>query len=156
MFDDQSQTTSMILLRTTRNVSSHCANSGRAAPLQNGVPSSSTHCAPLIKQGNTGALSVVGFAPSTGISAKLQIQPKRVSIGDPVQLHLVLNVSSKREVPVLVDYRVHFIKADGTTSPKVFKWTTSAISRDAPVTLTKQHHMRETTTRTPTARKTCH
>ena len=47
----------------------------------------------------------------------------------------------------LIDYAVHHVKADGSTSPKVFKVWTLELPAHAEVMLAKRHSLRPVTTR---------
>jgi hypothetical protein len=49
------------------------------------------------------------------------IDPDRVAIGDKVRIEVSLTNPSDTPAGGLVDLRVHFVKANGATSPKVFK-----------------------------------
>ena len=44
-----------------------------------------------------------------------------MSIGGKIRLEIEVVSPSAGPTAALVDFRVHFIKANGTTSPKVFK-----------------------------------
>jgi hypothetical protein len=47
----------------------------------------------------------------------------------------------------MIDYIVEHQKANGTLSPKVFKWKTTHIAPQQSLTLTKTHHFKPITTR---------
>jgi hypothetical protein len=79
--------------------------------------------------------------------AALVLAPKRLSVGQSLQLTVTLNSRSPRAQTLLIDYVVHHVKANGSTSPKVFKgWQIELGGREQRV-LVKQHSMREITTR---------
>lgn len=76
----------------------------------------------LIKAGNAGALSVLGYgtdSPARVVSTTCR--PDAVAIGGKVRIETVIGNPSRNETGVLVDFRVHFVKAGGSTRPKVFK-----------------------------------
>lgn len=75
-----------------------------------------------VKRGEAGALDVLGFGKTAEVTVrKVLITPQRPSIGKFVSIAFeVANTSAKRQ-SVLVDFRIHFVKANGGTSPKVFK-----------------------------------
>jgi len=76
----------------------------------------------LIKEGNADALAVLGFQPgSPARLVEVLCRPGRVEIGERVRIEVTLMNPSDDEIGVLVDLRVHFVKANGSTSPKVFK-----------------------------------
>ncbi len=75
-----------------------------------------------VKRGEAGALEVLGFGKAAEVAVrKVRITPKRASIGESISIAFeVANTSAKRQ-SVLVDLRVHFVKANGRTNPKIFK-----------------------------------
>ena len=101
----------------------------------------------LVKSGNTGALDVIGFGPPKKLSANLTIQPKRVSIGESVELSLELKSSFSKSQKAVIDYVVHYVRKGEKTSEKVFKWKTTELPPNETTSLTKKHSMRATTVR---------
>lgn len=69
----------------------------------------------LIKAGDARALSLLGYDQTT-VTATAAL-PRALKIGAKLPLTIELAGNG----PVLVDIRVHFVKANGTTSPKVFR-----------------------------------
>jgi hypothetical protein len=54
----------------------------------------------------------------------LRLAPTRLAIGESVDLELRLASSSRQTQRLVIDVVVHYVKAKGATSPKVFKgWT---------------------------------
>ena len=101
----------------------------------------------LIKSGHAGALAVMGVGPADKISATLRIKPKRIAIGDAVDLVIVLKSGAKKTQRLVVDYAVRYARAQGTSAPKVFKWTNLSLDGGQETTLRKRHSMRPTTIR---------
>jgi hypothetical protein len=52
---------------------------------------------------------------------KVCFAPKRVAIGGAVDVTFVLRSTTNRTQSLLVDLAVHFVKASGGASPKIFK-----------------------------------
>jgi 3-methyladenine DNA glycosylase AlkC len=76
----------------------------------------------LIKAGNPEALSVLGYgAGSPARVIATTCEPATVAIGEKVRVQTTVENPSSEETGALVDIRVHFVKADGSTRPKVFK-----------------------------------
>ena len=76
----------------------------------------------LVKQGDTRALAILGFGGVPAVSVEsATILPTRVCIGDNVVIAFTLRSSMKRRQTLLVDLRIHYRKANGTSRPKVFK-----------------------------------
>jgi len=78
-----------------------------------------------IKRADAGALSALGYGGKANLSvAGIRITPKRAVIGGKLSLRFVLSNPGKKPQRALVDLRVHYVKANGGTSAKVFKLTT--------------------------------
>ena len=76
----------------------------------------------MVKRGHTGALAVLGYAPDSPVSIRSVVcSPETVEIGGKVRIEVEVENPSKEEAHALVDLRIHFVKANGSTSPKVFK-----------------------------------
>ena len=75
----------------------------------------------LIKAGSPGALRVLGYAAHPALEVVGVNVPESASIGDTLRFSFGLRSTSAAPQPLLVDYVVHFVKADGKTRPKVFK-----------------------------------
>jgi len=76
----------------------------------------------LIKAGDPGALAVLGYGSDSPARAGVAaVTPDIVSIGAKVKIEIAVENPSADPCGALVDLRVHFVKANGSTSPKVFK-----------------------------------
>lgn len=77
----------------------------------------------LVKSGHPDALDLLGFGGEARvIITESGVSPSRVRLGQKVEISATL--VAKEDTRVLLDYRIHFRKANGTASPKVFKGTT--------------------------------
>jgi 3-methyladenine DNA glycosylase AlkC len=104
-------------------------------------------CRSLIKAGHPQVLQAWGLgAPFKG-QAALQLSPAGVQLGGAVALQLALQSSSRRAQSLVVDYAVHHVKANGSTSAKVFKGWTLQLPAAGTVQLAKQHAVKPITTR---------
>jgi hypothetical protein len=76
----------------------------------------------LLKSTHSGALHLVGAgeAPSVRIAC-VELEPGRVKRGGTLRFSFALVSTAKRAQQLLVDYAVHFVKADGKPRAKVFK-----------------------------------
>lgn len=77
----------------------------------------------LVKQGHPGALEVLGYGPPRGLEVSFDATPKRLAIGGAAQLRARIGHRTQGAQRLMVDFVVHYVKASGKTSPKVFKWT---------------------------------
>lgn len=101
----------------------------------------------LLKDGHPGALSVLGFPPPDRISASLDVFPSSVAVGESVTLEATVHNDSSEDVPLMVDYAVHFLRKGGKISDKVFKWKTLELVAGERRSLEKRHSLKETTIR---------
>jgi 3-methyladenine DNA glycosylase AlkC len=75
-----------------------------------------------VKRGEPGALQLLGFGKKAAVVVEdVHFNPRRVPIGGRVALEFTLRSTSAKRQELLVDLAVHFVKASGKTSPKVFK-----------------------------------
>ncbi|WP_432846890.1 DNA alkylation repair protein [Amycolatopsis sp. CA-161197] len=102
----------------------------------------------LIKQGDPGALALLGFGPPDGITFEGPLlSAPSVSIGDELGFTGTLRNTGDSPANLVVDYVVHHRKANGTTTPKVFKLTTRVLDPGAELLLDRTHSFRVITTR---------
>ncbi len=101
-----------------------------------------------IKHGDAAALALIGYANGDGLACKaLTITPDRVRIGEKITITVEIANTGTDAQNVLVDYAIHFVKATGKTSAKVFKWTTLTLDAGKSVTLTKNHALHDVSVR---------
>ncbi len=104
----------------------------------------------LIKAGDAGALDVIGYGESSPVElVGVRVEPQTVAIGGKVKVALELANPSDDEAGALVDLRVHFVKANGSTSPKVFKGAEPVIAPGEVATVRKTVSLAVHSTRTP-------
>ncbi|WP_328603820.1 DNA alkylation repair protein [Amycolatopsis sp. NBC_00345] len=102
----------------------------------------------LIKQGDADALALLGFAPPTGIALDgPALSGESVAVGDELGFSCTLRNTSAAPANLVVDYVVHHRKANGSTTPKVFKLTTKTLEPGAELVLERTHSFRLITTR---------
>ena len=104
-------------------------------------------CRTLIKEGHTKALKVLGFEPPELQQAELTIQTPEVLFGSALEFSLSLQSGVEHEQPMMIDFVIHHQKANGTTSPKVFKWKTATLLPNKTLSMSKKHAIKKITTR---------
>ena len=102
----------------------------------------------LIKAGNADALAILGYAASERVGATLAISPAHLSIPGALTLTATLSNQGDQPVEAVVDFCIHFIRANGGTGGKVFKWARLTLAAGETRTLVKRHPLRPVTTRT--------
>jgi len=105
-----------------------------------------------IKRGDPAALRLLGFGkkPSVVVEA-VRFQPQAVPIGAAVTMSLTLRSTKATSQDLLVDLAVHFVKAKGEGSAKVFKLKRIELPGHGRVELTKKVSLAVHTTRKPRA-----
>ncbi len=102
----------------------------------------------LIKAGHPRALALVGIDPEQAVNVTaFTLDSEQVMFGNSISLSVTLHNPHAVPVDILLDYKVHYVKANGQTSPKVFKWTTRQLQPNETLTLTKKHALKPITTR---------
>lgn len=104
----------------------------------------------LVKQGHPAALALLGTqADADGLTvADFAVAPAAVRVGGAVTLTCALHNGGDEEQAVIIDYVVHLVKANGGTSPKVFKGSKRTLAAGETAALTKTLPLRQVTTRT--------
>ncbi len=76
----------------------------------------------LVKRAHRGALAVLGVAAKPKVRiTRARLLPLNVRIGGELRFSFEIQATGNRTQKLLVDYAVHFVKANGATRPKVFK-----------------------------------
>ena len=98
----------------------------------------------LFKKGNPEALKLNGFDPEAKIEVSdLEFVKSQIKLGESIEFSF--KIVSEGPQKLMIDYIVHHMKANGKTSPKVFKLAKKTISGEE--TVIKKHSIREITTR---------
>lgn len=101
----------------------------------------------LVKRGDPRALALLGAGAAPKLSASVAASPKRIRLGDTITLSAVLRSDSRRAQDLIVDYVVHYARASGRASEKVFKWKQLALAAGESVTITRRQTIRDFSTR---------
>jgi len=102
-----------------------------------------------VKRGDPQALELLGFGavPTVAVRAAA-FTPEFVAIGDSITFTAELENDGTSAQQLLVDLRVHFVKANGKPSPKVFKLKELALEPRESARLAKTISLAQHTTRT--------
>ena len=104
-------------------------------------------CRSLIKAGHPGALEAFGLgAPKISLEA-LTIASRKVRFGGTLDFSAELRSTGKQDQSLVIDYVVHFLKANGQRAGKVFKWKTLTLPPGETLSLARSHPIRPITTR---------
>jgi len=79
-------------------------------------------CRTLLKDGNKRALMLFGFAnPDQLQVSNLSTDQASLKIGDHLRFSFTLTNNSAKTQIVRLEYRIHYVKSSGKTSPKIFQ-----------------------------------
>ena len=101
-----------------------------------------------IKRGDPGALEVLGFGRAAKVSIEnIKITPSRPRIGERIVIAFQLTSTASRRQGLLVDCRIHYVKANGSTAAKVFKLKRVDLGPGEAIILKKSISLADMTTR---------
>jgi 3-methyladenine DNA glycosylase AlkC len=101
----------------------------------------------LIKKGDSRALSILGFGKADVQLTQLTLLPDTLIFGDKLTIEFTLTSTSNKAQDLMVDYIMHFVKANGKTAPKVFKLKKVKLDAGATIQIEKSHSIRPISTR---------
>lgn len=102
----------------------------------------------LIKDGHSGALKLIGVSTDAKIELNgLKLRKKTFNLGERIEFEFKIRSLSEKSEKLVVDYIIHFVKANQSASPKVFKLKTVVLPAGEELVIVKNHHLKEVTTR---------
>lgn len=102
-----------------------------------------------VKRGDRHALAVLGVGHRAEVAVrKKSVFPSRVALGQTVTVGFELHNLQSRRQEVLVDFRIHYVKFNGATAPKVFKLKRVELAPGSRATFSKRVSLTPMTTRT--------
>ena len=97
------------------------------------------HCLrTLIKRGHPGALSALGFDVDPKVKVTLDLNTDRLAMGEDLKLLASITSKGKKNQKLVVDFAIHYLKANGSLSAKVFKWKVLELEPGQTVELKKK------------------
>lgn len=94
-----------------------------------------------VKAGHQASLKLLGYQPNPRISvSQIELKQSVVQVGEAVVFSFLITADCPENL--LIDYVVDFVKANGTTQPKVHKITTVHVLAGETLKYTKRHHFR--------------
>lgn len=102
----------------------------------------------LIKAGNPEALTLVGvkFGAQVEID-EFTLTRRRISLNESLEFTTQIRSTSDRPQKIVIDYIIHFMKANHKTAPKVFKLRAFTLAAHGTVRIDKKHRVKKITTR---------
>jgi 3-methyladenine DNA glycosylase AlkC len=101
-----------------------------------------------VKRGERGALKILGVGDVAKVAVeRAAFTPKPVPVGRAVSFSFDIMNTSNKQQHLLIDFKVYFMRSNGTSRPKVFKLKTIDLAPRARVRLGKSVSLRNMTTR---------
>ncbi|MEZ4200205.1 MAG: DNA alkylation repair protein [Candidatus Paceibacterota bacterium] len=101
----------------------------------------------LIKDGHPKALALLGYEECDVTAKQFRLANKTVTIGEALAFSFTLRSTSTKTQSLMVDYRIHFHKANGSLAPKVFKISSVDLQPGESKTFSKNHPLKPMSTR---------
>lgn len=101
----------------------------------------------LVKAGDTEALAVLGYGRPIITLTEFSVLTPIVKFGQQLEFTVGLISEASSDQQLMIDYVIHHVKANGKTSPKVFKWKNLTMTPGESMTATRRHSIRAITTR---------
>jgi hypothetical protein len=101
----------------------------------------------LIKSGHRGALDVLGYGSPKLTLDRFDVVSETVSLGGALEFEVEIASTGNADQPLIIDYVVHHKRANGDSTPKVFKWKNATLKAGATLSGRRKHAIRPVTTR---------
>ncbi|MHC8367158.1 DNA alkylation repair protein [Pseudomonas sp. ZT5P21] len=102
----------------------------------------------LIKQGNQRALAIIGAGGKPEVEIMdVKVDPAVIALGQKITLSFTVKSTVENSQRLVIDYAIDYVKANGSTSAKVFKLKTLTLTGHATARLSRGQHIKELTTR---------
>jgi 3-methyladenine DNA glycosylase AlkC len=101
-----------------------------------------------VEAGDVDALHLLGFDHRAAIRVEsFTVTTPTVALGETLAFEAVLSHGGDDALPVVIDFSIHHVRADGSRSPKVFKLATRSLPPNTPTVITKRHRIKAVTVR---------
>ncbi|MGN3960907.1 DNA alkylation repair protein [Burkholderia gladioli] len=103
----------------------------------------------LVKRGDARALALLGASGAARIEAvPFAVTPARIELGETVTLAAELVSTAPDAQRLVVDYRIGYVKKNGSTAHKVFKLRELTLAPGQRIDIVRSQRIRDFTTRT--------
>lgn len=101
----------------------------------------------LIKNGHPDAFKLIGAAGVKIEINNFKIKQKKIRLGERLDFEMEIHSKATQDQKLVIDYIVHFMKANNKTTAKVFKLKTVQLPPKGILKIEKSHHLKKITTR---------
>ena len=105
-------------------------------------------CRTLIKRGHQPPLKALGYGKPQIELSSFEVTTPIVKLGQGLNFSVNIRSTAKTTQPLILDFVIHHRLANGSTSPKTFKWKNLTLASGEELELAKTHPVRPITTRT--------
>ncbi len=105
-------------------------------------------CRTLVKSGHSETFPLLGYTENPEVTlSDIKLLTKDVVIGESLAFDFILSSSAKETQTMVIDFVIHFMKANGKQSPKVFKLKNVTLKANEEIVLKKNHSFKLISTR---------
>lgn len=102
----------------------------------------------LVKAGHPGVFPLLGYTDSVQLSpVRLVLQSAQLTLGQKLVFSVIFSSLSEQPQKMVVDFAIHFVKANGQRKAKVFKLANIQLAAKDQCQLHKKHGLKAITTR---------
>jgi len=102
----------------------------------------------LVKAGHPEVLQLLGYQPQLALQAvHLHLTATQLQLGDHLEFSCSIASTSANNQALVIDFAIHFMKANGQQKAKVFKLKTCNLAAQQQLTIQKRHAIKAITTR---------
>lgn len=101
----------------------------------------------LVKNGDTGALGLLGYSSQNIKVSKPKIYTPKVRIGESLEFDFNVTSTDIKDQNLMIDYILYHVKANGSLAPKAFKISKTKIKPKEQLSFKKKQLLRKMTTR---------
>ena len=102
----------------------------------------------LIKQGNQRALAIIGAGGKPEVEiVDVKVEPPVIGLGEKITLSFAVKSTVQSSQRLVIDYAIDYVKANGSTSAKVFKLKALTLPGNAVEAVSRGQQIKELTTR---------
>jgi 3-methyladenine DNA glycosylase AlkC len=102
----------------------------------------------ILKQGHPGALRLQGYDPQARVMVSdLQLSSHEIRVGEALRFSFKVTSQEERPCALMIDYVIHYMKANGKQKGKVFKAAKKRIAPGATISVEKGRSFKPINTR---------
>ncbi len=102
----------------------------------------------LVKSGHPKVFPLLGYTKKPKVTlTPLTLSRTDIQLGENLEILTEITSSTDTTQQMVIDYAIHFMKANGKTKAKVFKWKNLQLKPGQTVLLEKKHPIKTITTR---------